>query len=260
MDPYHYFPGTIPVIVSIPHGGTHVPDAILERFTPAAKQLPDTDWHVEKLYAFAREMGVHMLAATHSRYVADVNRDPSGQSLYPGKFTTGICPATLFDGTPVYAGNAPDEKETNDRIETYWKPYHEKLTALVAELKARHEKVVVFDAHSIRSEIPKLFDGALPDLNLGTADGTTANAELAEKLFACCKQSRYSAVYNGRFKGGYITRHYGQPKQGVHAVQLELAQRNYMNENHPFAYDEHKAGQLQATLSPFVSLLAEWVS
>lgn len=261
MDPYHYFPGTIPVILSIPHTGTFVPDAILERFSEEAKQLPDTDWHVEKLYEFARGMGVHMLAATHSRYVADLNRAPDNSSLYPGRFTTGLCPLTLFDGTPIYRkGREPDDKEIRARMETYWQPYHAKLQSLIGELKAIHKNIAVLDAHSIRSEVPTLFSGALPDLNFGTADGMAADAALAEKLFEVCKESPYSAVHNGRFKGGYITRHYGNPKEGVHAVQLELAQKNYMQEEYPFAYDDAKAGKLQATLTPFVARLAGWVS
>lgn len=261
MDPFHYFPGTIPLILSIPHGGTHVPDAILERFSAEAKQLPDTDWHLEKLYDFARGMGAHMLAATHSRYVADLNRAPDNSSLYPGRFTTGLCPLTLFDGTPIYRkGGEPDDKEIRARTETYWQPYHRKLQSLIGELKAKHKRIVVFDAHSIRSEVPTLFSGTLPDLNIGTADGASADAALAESLFDLCKQSPYSAVLNGRFKGGYITRHYGNPEAGVHGVQLELAQKNYMEEKHPFAYDDAKARQMQKALRAFVAQLAAWVN
>lgn len=262
MDPYRYFPGTVPVILSIPHTGTYVPEAILERFTAEAKQLPDTDWHVEKLYAFAREMGVHVLTATHSRYVADLNRAPDNSSLYPGRFTTGLCPLTLFDGTPIYQKGMEldDDKEIRARTENYWQPYHTKLFSLISELKAKHRKIIVFDAHSIRSEVPTLFSGSLPDLNIGTADGVSADAALAEKLFAVCKQSPYSAVLNGRFKGGYITRHYGNPKDGIHAVQLELAQKNYMEEQSPFAYEPVKAAKLQAVLYDFLGVMTGWVA
>ena len=260
-QPYLYTPGTVPLVVSMPHTATFVPPAILDRFTPAAKQLPDTDWHIDRLYAFARELGAHTLAPTHSRYVVDLNRAPDNQSLYPGKFTTGICPTALFDASPLYQkGKEPDDKEVAQRIADYWQPYHRKLQSVIAELKSTHARVVVFDAHSIRSEVKTLFPGVLPDLNIGTDDGKTAGAALCETLLACAKRGPYSVVYNGRFKGGYITRHYGNPASGVHAVQLELAQKNYMNEHYPFAYDEAKATQLQATLRPFVESLAKWVS
>jgi len=259
-QPYLYTPGTVPVLVSMPHTATFVPPAILDRFTPAAKQLPDTDWHIDRLYAFARELGAHMLMPTHSRYVVDLNRAPDNQSLYPGKFTTGICPMELFDASPVYEkGREPDDKEIAQRITEYWQPYHRKLQSIIAELKTKHARVAVFDAHSICSKIPTLFEGVLPDLNLGTADGKTADAALAETLFMKCKASPYSAVHNGRFKGGHITRNYGNPAQGIHAVQLELAQKNYMQEAYPFAYDEAKAAKLQETLSGVLSIIIQWV-
>lgn len=248
MSLFNYHPGNTPLIVSIPHTGTFVPPEILDRLSEPAKRLPDTDWHVERLYDFARGLGAHVLAATHSRYVVDLNRAPDDSSLYPGRFTTGLCPLTLFDGSPLYTGNAPDDREIKKRTETYWQPYHDKLQSLIAEAKAKHGRAVVFDAHSIRSEVPTLFSGTLPDLNLGTADGKSCDAKLAEALLAHAKASPYSAVLNGRFKGGYITRHYGDPANGVDAVQLELAQKNYMSEDYPFAYDEAKAGRLRATL------------
>ena len=261
MDPYRYVSGNVPVVVSIPHAGTHVPGHILERFGAAAKGLPDTDWHVDKLYDFARALGCHMLIATHSRYVVDLNRAPDNASLYPGKFTTGLCPLTLFDATPVYIrSEEPRKEEIDERIETYWRPYHGKLQSLVDELRKKHGRVAVFDAHSICSQIPTLFEGTLPDLNFGTADGASCSPSLAEKLIAACKQSSYSTVANGRFKGGYITRHYGNPENGVHAIQLELAQKNYMQENPPFAYDEAKAAGLQKVLRGILTVLAKEIS
>lgn len=257
MELFQYYPGTKPLILSIPHTGTYVPETISRRFTSAAIQIPDTDWHLERLYSFARELGVHLLVATHSRYVIDLNRAPSDESLYPGKFTTTLCPTTLFDGTAVYQeGMEPDEKEIQERIKTYWQPYHQKLQTLIDELKTK-QRVIVFDAHSICSRVPKLFDGLLPGLNLGTADGQSANRELVERLQAYCESTSYSTVINGRFKGGYITRHYGNPAQAVDAIQLELAQSNYMNESFPFHYDEVKAKDLQKVLSGLLSLLIE---
>ncbi len=254
MEPYRYFPGSKPVLISIPHMGTHVPPEILERFTDAAKRLPDTDWHLDILYEFARDLGVHLLMATHSRYVIDLNRAPDNASLYPGRFTTGLCPTTLFDGSPLYLrGQELLEEETAQRLEKYWRPYHDKLQ----EVLAGFGNGILFDAHSIASQVPTLFEGILPDLNLGTADGTAASAELAAKLLQIGKMSDYSVVLNGRFKGGYITRSYGRPEKGIQAVQLELAQKNYMQEDYPFAYDAVKAGKLQKILQKMIAALLE---
>jgi N-formylglutamate deformylase len=261
LEHYIYTPGTVPVLLNMPHTATHVPPELLQRFTASAKKFPDTDWHIDRLYAFAGELGVHMLAPVHSRYVVDLNRAPSNESLYPGKFTTGICPTALFDGTPVYQhGMEPDATEIEKRIADYWHPYHRKLQSIITELKTQHARVAVFDAHSICSQVPTLFDGVLPDLNIGTADGKTADAALCSTLLSCATRSSYSAIYNGRFKGGYITRHYGNPSQGIHAVQLELAQKNYMQETYPFAYDEAKAGQLQRVLRELLSTLITYIS
>jgi N-formylglutamate deformylase len=259
MDKFHYVPGNVPVVVSIPHVGTHVPPAILERFTPAAKQLPDTDWHVDRLYAFAKELGIHMVVATHSRYVVDLNRATDGQSLYPGKFTTGLCPATLFNGEPLYLeGRGPDKEDVDKRINDYWRPYHNQLNQLLRDLQQSSKRVVLFDAHSICSRVPTLFEGRLPDLNFGTADGVSADKGLAESLVETAQRGPYSVVLNGRFKGGYITRNYGKPENGVHAVQLELAQANYMDEEYPFTYDEVNATRLQRVLKELLSFIVQW--
>lgn len=258
MEFYRYTPGTVPVIVSIPHTGTFVPAAILDRFTTKAKPLPDTDWHVEKLYGFARELGVHIVAATHSRYVIDLNRGTDNASLYPGQFTTGLCPTTLFDGSPLYlTGKEPTAEEISERTGIYWQPYHDKLSELITTLKAKHGHVTVFDAHSICSEVSTLFEGTLPDLNFGTADGATMESELVARLEIVAKASGYSHVVNGRFKGGYITRHYGKPAENVNAIQLELAQKNYMNETAPYDYADAKAATLQKTLRSLLQALVE---
>ena len=254
-----YSQGTVPVLVSMPHTATYVPDAILHRFSDAAKHLPDTDWYIDRLYAFAVELGCHIIAPAYSRYVVDLNRAPDDASLYPGKFTTGICPATMFDGTPIYRdGDAPNAAETAQRIADYWQPYHTKIRHWIADQKAKHTTCVIFDAHSIASELPLLFDGQLPDLNLGTADGASADPTLAETLLAIATASPYSAVHNGRFKGGYITRNYGRPAEGVHAVQLELTQRNYMQEHYPFHYDAAKARHLQGTLRAMLAAAVDF--
>lgn len=268
MEAFRYYPGSLPLVVSIPHCGTYVPPTILDRFTDAAKRLPDTDWHVERLYDFVRGMGAHLLVATHSRYVIDLNRAPDDASLYPGKFTTGLCPATLFDGSPLYrAGQEPDAAEIEERKKLYWQPYHTKLSELLQSEQVRGAQrqgersdgggsppsiIMLLDAHSIASRVPTLFEGILPDLNLGTAEGASCDPVLAQALERCCAQSGYTYVHNGRFKGGYITRHYGNPTLGLHAVQLELAQKNYMQEECPFTFDEMRAAQLQQALQRFV--------
>lgn len=265
MELYHYFPGTLPVLINVPHSGTYVPDDMLERFTPPAKQLRDTDWHVDRLYDFARALGVHMLVATHSRYVIDLNRDPGGESLYPGKFTTGLCPTVLFDKTPIYnQGQEPADAEVTQRTGEYWQPYHDKLQTILDGLKQKQAdkngRVVLFDAHSIASQVPLFFEGRLPDLNLGSADGASADAALMNTLLSVAQNSPYSSVLNGRFKGGYITRHYGRPDDGVHGVQLELSQVNYMEETYPFTYLNTKARHLQGVLHEMVTTICEWVS
>jgi len=255
-EPYIYTEGRLPLLVSMPHTATGLPDGMLSRFTPAAHALRDTDWHIDRLYDFAHGLGAHTIKPIYSRYVVDLNRAPDNSSLYPGKFTTGLCPLTLFDGTPIYkAGMEPDDREIRERTKLYWQPYHDKIQATLNTLKAKHGKVILFDAHSICSVVPTLFEGQLPDLNFGTADGKTASDELMEKLIASAKKSPYSAVHNGRFKGGYITRHYGLAGSGVESIQLELAQKNYMQETPPFTYNEAKAGQLQAVLRDILSII-----
>ena len=187
MEPYRYTPGTIALLVSIPHTGTYVPDAILTRLTDNAKQLPDTDWHVEKLYDFAKEIGAHILAATHSRYVIDLNRPPDGSSLYPGQQTTGLCPTEDFDGEAIYLdpADAPDDAEVVARRDRFWQPYHDQLAAELARLRAQHGAVALWDAHSIRSVLPRFFEGKLPDLNLGTGQGQSV-LQLVTAFSAAC--------------------------------------------------------------------------
>ena len=256
---FRFHQGTCPLLISMPHVGTHLPPAIAARLTDEARQVPDTDWHLERLYGFAGELGASILVATHSRYVVDLNRPPDNQSLYPGQDTTGLCPVDTFDKTPLYlAGDTPDDAEVDARRAALWQPYHRQLQTELDRLRAAHGTVVLWDAHSIRSVVPRFFEGRLPDLNLGTADGASCDPLLADTLLAIGKQANgYSAVLNGRFKGGYITRRYGQPALGVHAVQLELTQCSYMQEAMPFDYltsqavgiQPHLRAMLQAALA-----------
>ncbi|MFI4904161.1 MAG: N-formylglutamate deformylase [Burkholderiales bacterium] len=243
--PYLLHTGTGPLVVSVPHAGTFVPEALRARFTAAASALPDTDWHVDRLYAFARELGASMLVATHSRYVIDLNRPPDDHNLYPGQDTTGLCPVDTFDRAPVYAGAAPSAAEIAERVARLHEPYHAALAAQIARCVDRHGIALVFDAHSIRSVVPRFFAGRLPDFNLGTVDGTSCDARLAARVAAVASAAAgYSSVVDGRFKGGYITRRYGAPARGVHALQLEMAQCVYMNEDAPYDYLPERAARV----------------
>ena len=246
MDIYTLHRGTAPLLVSLPHDGTLVPDGIAARLTPDARRVPDTDWHIARLYDFARALGASVLVPRHSRYVIDLNRGEDDVSLYPGQNTTGLCPLVRFDGGPVYLdGQAPDEDEVRARVERYWRPYHDALRGELERLHAAHGRVVLWEGHSIRGELPFLFEGRLPDLNLGTAGGASAGERLRRRLEAAlAAQSRYDWVHNGRFRGGHITRHYADPARGIEAVQLEISQRVYMDEA-SFAWDATKAAQVQ---------------
>lgn len=232
MDIHTLHRGEAPLLVSLPHDGTHVPQDIAARLTPSARKVPDTDWHVSRLYAFARELGASVLVPNHSRYVVDLNRPPDDASLYPGQNTTGLCPILQFSGEPVYqAGEEPQPEEVAARVATYWKPYHEALAAELTRLRALHGRVVLWEGHSIRSVVPFLFEGRLPDFNLGTAAGASCSPALQQRLAGILEaQTGYTHIVNGRFKGGYITRQHGRPHEGVDAVQLELTQLNYMDE------------------------------
>ena len=254
MEPYRFRAGSTPLLVSMPHTGTYVPEWLEPRLTRAAKALPDTDWHLEQLYDFLDELGASVLAATHSRYVVDLNRPPDNANLYPGQDTTGIVPLDTFHKAPLYLpGFAPSDGEVHSRIDQYWKPYHAKLGSELNQLKAKHGYALLWDAHSILSEVPRFFAGKLPDFNLGTADGRSCRSGVGEKLLA--KIAGYTKVLNGRFKGGYITRTYGKPSENVHAVQLELSELVYMEEQPPFRFREHLAKnvrpQLRALLTTF---------
>ncbi len=241
--------GTVPLLVSLPHDGIAVPAAIADRLTPEALAVPDTDWFVARLYAFAKALGASVLVPAHSRYVVDLNRPPDDVSLYPGQNTTGLCPTRRFDGGPVYRDGAePDEAEVRERVRTYWQPYHDALRGELARLHALHGRVVLWEGHSIRSVVPFLFDGRLPDFNLGTANGASCSPALQSRLESTlAAQPDYTWVANGRFKGGHITRHYGAPADGIEAVQLELAQSTYMDEDSG-RYDAARAVRLQSVL------------
>lgn len=258
---FRFRQGTRPLLISMPHVGTHVPPALAARFTDEARHVPDTDWHLERLYDFADAIGASVLVATHSRYVIDLNRAPDGASLYPGQSVTGLCPVDTFDDTPLYLpGAAPDDAEIAQRREAIWQPYHAQLTQELARLKARHGAAALWDAHSIRSVLPRFFAGTLPDLNLGNGQGISCDAAIADRLLGIASDAPgYTAVLNGRFTGGYITRHHGNPAQKVQAVQLEMTQSSYMQEALPFDYLPEKAARVQPTVRSMVEALLAYV-
>jgi N-formylglutamate amidohydrolase len=260
MSPGDLVRGDAPVVIDVPHAGTHFPAVLAERLTPTARTMPDTDWHVEKLFAFARDAGVTLFVATHSRYVVDLNRDPSGAALYPGADNTELCPTRTFANQPLYVdGRGPDAREIAARRSEYFDPYHAQLAIEIERVRVRHGYAILLDGHSIRSEVPRFFAGRLPDLNLGTVDGASCAPSVqgaADMVLAGA--AAFTTVVNGRFKGGYVTRHYGDPARGVHALQLEIAQACYMDENPPYPWDAGRAAPLIDVLSRLVAALLQW--
>lgn len=256
MKDFNYHQGQGPLLVSMPHVGLEIPDKLENEMTDVARTLKDTDWFVDRLYNFLSDMDVSVISANYSRYVVDLNRGTDGVSLYPGQKVTGICPLTTFDGEPLYKdGVTPNEQE---RVARYWYPYHNKISDELVRIRKAHGFARLWDAHSIKSHVPKLFDGRLPDLNLGTGNGCSANHSLVEKLDDIIASSGYSSALNGRFKGGYITRHYGAPKTNIDAVQLEISQITYMDQDPDIRFRDDKADQLRPTLKSLIeTMMAE---
>jgi len=227
--------------------------------TPAALALTDTDWHVDVLYDFLDVLDATVIVGTYSRYVIDLNRRPDGAPLYPGQTETGLCPLTTFDGDLIYTDNEPDTAQIDHRRQLFWQPYHDCLREELDRLRARHRQVVLWDAHSIRSEVPAFFAGELPVLNIGSDCGRSCSDLLSDALVEVASRARrFPSVLNGRFTGGYITRSYGCPEDGIHAVQLELAQRSYMDEAPPFTFDHHKAAQIRPVLRDLLTAAADF--
>jgi N-formylglutamate deformylase len=257
-EDFRLWPGSAPLLVSLPHDGTAVPEPIAERMSDAARAVPDTDWHVARLYDFARELGASVIRPRWSRYVIDLNRPPDGTPLYPGRQETGLCPTVRFDFGPVYrSGEEPTQAEVEARRERWWRPYHQALAAELARLRERHGRVLLWEGHSIRSQCPMFFPGRLPDYNLGTAEGSSCSPEIGAALAATLAGSGVSHVVDGRFKGGYITRHYGRPADGIHAVQMEMAQSSYLDEADPGAFQPQLAAPAQEVLRRLVEAAVE---
>ena len=258
---FRFKAGRLPMLVSMPHAGTDIPDEVADTLAPCAAARADTDWHLPELYGFLEEMGISTISARWSRYLIDLNRPPENTNLYPGLDTTGLCPLDTFGRERLYKeGMEPGQAEVGRRLERYWRPYHEQLGAELERLKAEHGRVVLWEAHSIASIVPRFFEGKLPDLNFGTAEGKSCDPGLEEAVLGVARaQDRYTIALNGRFKGGHITRHYGQPASGVHAIQLEKCQCLYMNEAPPFDYLPDVAAQLQPLLRDMVKAAVNWV-
>lgn len=258
---FRFKAGRLPMLVSMPHAGTDIPDEVAHTLAPCAAARADTDWHLPELYGFLEEMGISTISARWSRYLIDLNRPPENTNLYPGLDTTGLCPLDTFGRERLYRdGMEPDQAEVGRRLERYWRPYHAQLRAELERLKVEHGRVVLWEAHSIASIVPRFFEGKLPDLNFGTAEGKSCDPGLEEAVLGVARaQERYTIALNGRFKGGHITRHYGQPAHGVHAIQLEKCQCLYMNEAAPFDYRPDVAAQLQPLLRDMVKAAVNWV-
>jgi len=251
--------GTTPLLVSLPHVGTEIPPEMQAGFVERALAVEDTDWHLESLYAFARALGAGMLVPRHSRYVIDLNRPPENTPMYPGLNNTELCPTRFFSGEPLYGdGRPPDDAEVARRVAVYWRPYHDAIAAELERLRAAHGRAMLLDGHSIQAELPWLFEGRLPDLNLGTAGGASCAPALRERLarVLAAHAGEHTHVVDGRFKGGYITRHYGRPAEGVHAVQMEMCWDCYMTPPHD--YDETRAASVLPALRALAETLIGW--
>lgn len=259
MEPVSVSRGESCLVLALPHTGIWLPDSLRDALNARGLLLTDTDWHLDRLYG-GLVPGATIVSANFHRYLIDANRDPSGQSLYPGQNTTSLCPLTDFDGAPIYRdGREPDAAEIAHRVAAYHAPYHAALARELERVKARHGVAVLYDCHSIRSHIPFLFEGRLPDFNIGTNRGVTCAPEMEAVIARICAESQgYSSVLNGRFVGGWTTRHYGRPEQHIHAIQMELAQASHLEtETPPFAYSPHKAEPMRARLKLILDTLTE---
>jgi N-formylglutamate deformylase len=257
---FHLRPGTTPLIVSLPHCGEMIPAELRERYVPRALDVEDTDWHLHRLYAFATELGASVLHPRASRYVIDLNRPPDDTPMYPGANNTELCPTRFFTGEPLYReGQAPTPAAIRQRTAQWWQPYHGALQSEIDRLRAEHGHVMLFEGHSIKTRLPWLFEGSLPALNLGTVDGASCAASLRTSLSELLAgQHDFSQVVDGRFKGGYITRRYGRPKQDVHAVQLEMTWDCYLDETTPHLWRPDKAAQVTPLLRQLLTTMRDW--
>jgi N-formylglutamate deformylase len=260
MSSFTLHQGTQPLLVSVPHAGTQIPDELKKLFTDRALAVEDTDWFLDTIYAFAKQLGASFIVPKYSRYVVDLNRPPENTPMYTGVNNTELCPTRFFSGDPLYKpGLEPNDSQIESRVKLYWQPYHEALQAELARIKTIHGHAVLWDGHSICSQLPWLFDGRLPNLNLGTVSGTSCAIELQERVHSkAMNQTDFNVVLNGRFKGGYITRQYGQPVYGIHAIQLEMTWNCYMVEQPPYSIDPARCDRLVAVLEALLQTAMGW--
>jgi len=257
MKIFEFIDGKLPILVSMPHNGSAIPDDIASTMNDYAVASIDTDWFMDRIYEFATDMGCHMLIPHYSRYVIDLNRPESNESLYPGADTTELCPTTQFDRRPIYRPDLkPDNSEITRRIEIFWRPYHQRLRESISELKRQYGYLLLFEAHSIKSVVPRFFDGQLADFNFGNYDGQSSSSELSE-LVKNWQPQGYSKVFNERFKGGYITREYGRPEHNIDSLQLELSQATYMDES-SLSFDLEKAASVVPVIESLFKKLEQF--
>ena len=250
--------GNVPILISMPHNGVSIPEDIANSMTESSKQVADTDWYLDRLYDFVTERGCYLIKPEYNRYVIDLNRSDKEENLYPGQDTTELCPTTQFNRQAIYkSGCLPDQKEINRRIENYWRPYHNQLKDTINKIKNEFGGALLFEAHSIRSHVPRFFKGKLPDFNFGTYDGNSCSEILSNSISEWEPKS-YSKVVNGRFKGGYITREYGDPKNNIHSIQLELSQAAYMNEDN-LEFEVEKASRVKMELNKMFDLFFSFI-
>ena len=257
---FKLYQGHLPLLVSVPHAGRELPPALASRMVPRALEVEDTDWHVEKLYEFVKDLGASFLVPQFSRYVVDLNRPPEDLPMYAGANNTTICPTTFFNGDALYVPDQiPGRSEIDERIKNYWQPYHDAIAAEMIRLRDLHGYAILFDGHSIRSEVPWLFEGSLPNLNLGTVNGLSCAPSLRERCVEVLEhQTQFSHITDGRFKGGYITRHYGRPVQGWHAIQMEMTWSSYLDELRPQQWDPVRADAARRVLKDLFESIAQW--
>ena len=258
---YTLHEGRTPLLISFPHVGTQIPPEAQARYTARALEVEDTDWFLDRLYAFSGDLGATLIVPTHSRYFIDLNRPSENTPMYAGQNNTELCPTRHFTGDAIYRdGQAPDAAEIQRRVASHWRPYHDELKAQLSRLHSAHGHAVLFDAHSIKSELPWLFDGTLPHMNLGTVGGGSCATTLRDVLAAVlAAQVDFSHVIDGRFKGGHITRHFGQPQAGIHALQLEMCWRAYMDESPPCRWHPERAARVTPLLRALVQLMLRWM-
>ena len=257
MELLKFYPGSLPILISMPHNGTLIPDELRPLYTANGLAAEDTDWYMDKLYSFGQKLGCAIVKPLISRYVIDLNRSPENEDLYPGQTSSRLCPKTTFTGEPLYLKKSPNSEETKQRLSRYYLPYHDQLNYWIQETLNRYKVAVIYEAHSIKSQLPRLFQGQLSELNLGTNSGQSCSPELQKIVWSYLQKSSYTSVKNERFKGGYITRHYGQPENGFHTLQMEITQSCYMDEN-TLEINQHEFQKLQCFLKTLITAIINW--